>query len=145
DAHALVDGDDARLNVTEAIEDRERLRRDVLAAWCKLAVGTSHYLAVFVAISVRSKGSVDVGERLCGVEPGGIMQRRLDRLVTGRKLPGTRRVVHHFARCAQTIDVEDKTFCSAARRHEFNLSQLVRDDLQAHDQHHWRSALLDHN
>src|SRR5258705_13515491 len=28
DAHALIDGDDTRLHVAEAIEDRERLRRD---------------------------------------------------------------------------------------------------------------------
>jgi len=48
DAHALIDGDDVRLHVTEAIEDLERLRRDVLAAGGKLAVGTCHHLAVFV-------------------------------------------------------------------------------------------------
>jgi hypothetical protein len=42
DAHALIDGDDARLHVTEAIEDRERLCRDVLAAGGELAVGTCH-------------------------------------------------------------------------------------------------------
>src|SRR4026209_959162 len=31
DAHALIRGDDARLHVTEAFENRQRLRRDVLA------------------------------------------------------------------------------------------------------------------
>src|SRR5262245_30459574 len=46
DTHALIDGDDASLHVTEAIEDRERLRGDILAAGGKLAVGTCHQLAV---------------------------------------------------------------------------------------------------
>jgi hypothetical protein len=55
DAHTFIDGDDARLHVTEAIENRERLRRHILAAGGKLAVGTGHHLAVFVAIGTRRK------------------------------------------------------------------------------------------
>src|SRR5215467_9619576 len=44
DAHALVHGDDAGLHVAEALEDRKRLRGDVLAAWRELAVGSGHDL-----------------------------------------------------------------------------------------------------
>src|SRR5882672_12699359 len=90
DAHALIDGDDARLNITEAIEYRERLRRDVLTTGGKRAFGTRHHLAVFVAIGIGSEGRVHVGKSLRGVEPGRIMQRRLDGIVTGRKLLGAR-------------------------------------------------------
>src|SRR6516225_9608264 len=71
DAHALIDGDDARLHVTESIEDRERLCRDVLAAGGKLAVGTCHHLAVFVAIGTRRKWRVHVGEVLAALRPAG--------------------------------------------------------------------------
>jgi len=39
---------------------------------------------------------------------------------------------HYFARRAQAIDVEDESFCAAARGHEFNLGQLVRNNLQPH-------------
>src|ERR1700689_4985264 len=58
DAHALIDRHDARLHVAEAIEDGERLCRDILAAGGKLAVGTCHHLAVFVAIGIRCKWRV---------------------------------------------------------------------------------------
>ena len=56
------------------------------------------------------------------------------KVVAGRKLLRTRRVVHHFAWCAKTVDVEDKSFCRAARGHKFDLGQLVPDDLQPHHQ-----------
>src|SRR5688572_10060084 len=56
DAHALIDGDDARLHVPKAIENRERLRGDALATGGKGAAGTCHQLAVFEAIGSRSKG-----------------------------------------------------------------------------------------
>src|ERR1700741_1577958 len=52
DSHTLVDADHARRYVAEALEDRERLRRDVLAAGRERAVRTGHHLAVLVAIGV---------------------------------------------------------------------------------------------
>src|ERR1043165_8744973 len=45
DAHALVHRDDACLHVAETLENRERLRGDVLAAGSELAVGPGHHLA----------------------------------------------------------------------------------------------------
>jgi hypothetical protein len=39
DAHALVHGNDARLHVAEALEDRQRLGGDVLAAGANLQSG----------------------------------------------------------------------------------------------------------
>src|SRR6476659_106516 len=51
DAHPLIHGDDARLHLTEALEDRERLGGDVLAVGGELAGWSSHHLAVLVAIS----------------------------------------------------------------------------------------------
>src|ERR1700676_878972 len=52
DAHALIHSDDARLHVTEALEDCQRLGGDVLAAGGELAVWSGHYLAVLVTIGV---------------------------------------------------------------------------------------------
>src|SRR5215470_15943841 len=64
DAHALVHGDDACLDVAEALEDRKRLRRDVLAAGSELAVRPGHHLAVLVAVRVGREGRVHGGEGL---------------------------------------------------------------------------------
>src|SRR5207249_2234588 len=60
DAHALIHGDAARLYVTEALEDREQLRGDVLAARGELAVRPGHHLAVLVAIGSCCRPSCPV-------------------------------------------------------------------------------------
>src|SRR5438477_10674878 len=62
DAHALVHGDDACLHIAEALENRERLRGDVLAAGSERAVRPGHHLAVLVAIRIGREGRVHCGE-----------------------------------------------------------------------------------
>src|SRR5215510_349565 len=64
DAHALIDSDHTRLRITEALENRERLRGDVLAARCELAVRAGHHLPVLVAIGIGSERRVHGSERL---------------------------------------------------------------------------------
>src|SRR5687767_1095690 len=114
DAHALVGGDDARLHVAEALEDRERLGGDVLAAGSKGAGRSGHHLAVLQAIGSWRERCVHGGEGLRGIEPFRVLQRRSDGLVSSRELPGTWRVAHHRTRRAHPVDVEDEAFRAAA-------------------------------
>jgi len=56
------------MHVTQALEDRERLGGDVLAARGELAVWSGHHLAVLIAISVGREACVHGGEGLRGIE-----------------------------------------------------------------------------
>ena len=132
---ALVHGDDARLHVTEALKDRERLRGDVLAAGGELAVRPGHHLAVLVAIGVLREGCVHGGEGLRGIEPLRVVQRRFDRFVAAGELLGPGRVVHHGTRSAQAIDIEDEPFGAAACGHQRDFGELVGDHAEPHAQH----------
>ncbi len=70
------------------------------------------------------------------------MHRRLDGLVTRGELFGARRVVHHFARRTQAVDVENQAFGAAVSRHGLDLGDSPVRYLQAHDQHRRRTAFL---